>query len=42
MRDKVEITYVTPLSGAFTKAKSYRNTGIPAQRKKYHIEVILP
>lgn len=37
MRDKVEITYVTPLSGAFTKPKATA-TLIPAQRENIHIE----
>ncbi len=37
MRDQVEITYVTPLSGAFTKPKATRGTGTfaPGKRNSY-------
>jgi sulfide:quinone oxidoreductase len=38
MRDKVEITYVTPLSGAFTKPKATATLEYLLQEKNIHIE----
>ena len=38
MRDKVEITYVTPLSGAFTKPKATEALEHLLQEKNIHIE----
>jgi sulfide:quinone oxidoreductase len=38
MRDKVEITYVTPLSGAFTKPKASEALGHLLVEKDIHIE----
>lgn len=38
MRDKVEITYVTPLSGAFTKPKSTEKLGYLLKEKSITIE----
>ena len=38
MRDKVEITYVTPLSGAFTKPKATEALEHLLQEKGIHIE----
>ncbi len=38
MRDKVEITYVTPLSGAFTKPKATATLAYLLKEKNIHIE----
>ncbi len=38
MRDKVEITYVTPLSGAFTKPKTTETLNYLLKEKNIHIE----
>ena len=38
MRDKVEITYVTPLSGAFTKPTSSKSLGYLLSEKGIHME----
>jgi sulfide:quinone oxidoreductase len=38
MRDKVEITYVTPLDAAFTKKKSSEALGYLLKDKKIHLE----
>jgi sulfide:quinone oxidoreductase len=38
MRDKVEITYVTPLSGAFTKPKATETLEYLLKEKNIHIE----
>ena len=35
MRDKVEITYVTPLSGAFTKPTCTKALTLSSRRKRY-------
>ena len=37
MRDKVNITYVTPLSGAFTKPKASKMLGSLLERKKINL-----
>jgi len=39
MRDKVELTYVTPLSGAFTKEKSAETLGYLLEEKKINLEI---
>lgn len=39
MRDKVKITYVTPLSGAFTKEKSSEALGYLLKEKNINIEI---
>ena len=38
MRDKVDLTYVTPLSGAFTKAKSSESLGYLLKEKNIKLE----
>lgn len=38
MRDKVEITYVTPLEGAFTKPVASRQLGSMLEERKIHLE----
>lgn len=38
MRDKVDITYVTPLSGAFTKPRATKTLEYLLKEKKIHIE----
>ncbi|WP_282135506.1 type III sulfide quinone reductase, selenoprotein subtype [Seonamhaeicola maritimus] len=39
MRDKVEITYVTPLSGAFTKEKCSKSLGYLLKEKNVNLEI---
>ena len=39
MRDKVGLTYVTPLSGAFTKEKSAETLGYLLEEKKINLEI---
>ncbi|MBZ9629493.1 NAD(P)/FAD-dependent oxidoreductase [Salegentibacter sp. LM13S] len=39
MRDKVELTYVTPLSGAFTKEKSAATLGYLLEEKNINLEI---
>ncbi|HKL37173.1 MAG TPA: FAD/NAD(P)-binding oxidoreductase [Salegentibacter sp.] len=39
MRDKVELTYVTPLSGAFTKEKSAETLGYLLEEKNINLEI---
>ena len=38
MRDRVEITYVTPLDGAFTKPVASQHLGGMLDERKMHVE----